>query len=268
MLGTLVLAASLSLAPHQGGQLKLTNPHATYGYLGPTRSDDKVLPGDFYWVAFDIEGLSVKEDGTVQYSMGMELLNAQGKTEFKKDPQDLESNNSLGGDRMPGVMNAEIGTDTAPGKYTMKVTVTDRRAKKTETLAREFEVLPKDFGLVRLQLTTVANNPEPVPPVAVAGQSILLNCFAINFNRDKTSEQPNVGVQITILDDKGNKTLAKPFSDEVTKDVPKSMIAIPISLPLHLNRSGKYTVVVEATDRLGKKDPVKLSFPLQVLEQR
>ena len=267
MLGTLVLAASLSLAPHQGGQLKLTNPHATYGFLGPTRPDDKVLPGDFYFVAFDIEGLDVRDDGTVQYSMGMELLNSKGESQFKKDPQDLESNNSLGGTKMPGVMTAEIGTDTAAGKYTMKVTVTDRRAKKTETLTRDFDVLPKDFGLVRLQLTAVSNNPEPVPNVAVVGQSVLLNCFALNFARDKSTDQPNVAVQITILDEAGKPTLAKPFSD-VSKDVPKNMIAIPISLPLHLNRAGKYTVVVEATDKLGKKDPAKLSIPLTVVEQK
>jgi hypothetical protein len=267
MLGTLVLAA-LSLAPQQAGQLKLTNERATHGYLGPTRSDDKVLPGEKYYVAFDIEGLDQRDDGSVQYSMAMDVLNAQGKSEFSKEPQKLDATNSLGGSRMPGIMVTEIGTDTAPGKYTMKVTVKDERSNKTATLMRDFEVLPKEFGLVRLQLTTVSRNPEALPPVAVPGQPIMLNCAAINFARDKSTDQPDVAVQITILDDKGQKTLAKPSSDEVNKDFPKNGIAIPISLPLQLNRGGKFTVVIEATDRLGKKDPVKLSFPLQVLEQK
>jgi hypothetical protein len=146
--------------------------------------------------------------------------------------------------------------------------VKDERANKTAMLTREFEVLAKDFGLVRLQLTTVSRNPEALPPVAVPGQPIMLNCAAINFLRDKNTDQPDVSVQVTILDEQGKPTLAKPSSDAVDKDFPKNAIAIPISLPLQLNRGGKFTVVVEATDRLAKKPAAKLSFPLVVMEQK
>ena len=41
--------------------------------------------------------------------------------------------------------------------------------------------------------------------------------------------------------------------------------AIPISLPLQLNRPGKFTVELIATDRTNKKT-TKVTFPLQVVE--
>src|SRR5262249_34189696 len=147
MLGTLVLATAMSLAPNDAGQLKLANERVCYGYLGPTREDTKFLPGDIFFVAFDIDGLSVGDDGSVLYSMGMEVLNSKGGPEYKRDPVPLASNNTLGGKSMPAFMAAEIGTDTSPGKYTLKVTVNDRRANTTAELSREFEVLPAGFGL-------------------------------------------------------------------------------------------------------------------------
>jgi hypothetical protein len=266
MWATLALTMAVSLAPQQTAALKLTNDRATYGVLGATRTENKLLPGDIYFVTFDIENLSVSETGKVEYSMGMQLLNSQNKPEFTKDPQDLEATNSLGGNRMPGFAAAEVGTETAPGKYTLKVTVTDRRAKKTEVLTREFEVLPKSFGLVRVHMTYL-QAAIPAPPLAVAGQSILINCAAVNFKRNDDKKQPDIGLQITIVDEKGNPTLTKPFTDEVVKDVPEKTPAIPISLPLELNRPGKFTVKLQATDRITKKS-VEVSFPLEVRETK
>src|SRR5690242_18705476 len=100
MWATMALAAALAAAPHQAGDLKLTNVRATYGYLGAERKENKYVPGDICYITFDIENLDVREDGKVRYSMKMELLNPKGKVEFGKEPQELEATNSLGGNRM------------------------------------------------------------------------------------------------------------------------------------------------------------------------
>ena len=90
------LTTVMTLAPAQGIELK--NVRSTYGIMGETRKDDKLLPGDIFVVHFDIEGLKVKDNGTVLYSMGMELTKkGKAKPEFKRDPQDLEAELSLGG---------------------------------------------------------------------------------------------------------------------------------------------------------------------------
>jgi hypothetical protein len=271
MLGTLVLATALSLTPNQAGQLKLTNDRVTYGYLGPTREDAKLLAGDSFFVAFDIEGLSEAEDGTVLYSMGMDVLNSKGGKEFSKEPVALTSNNTLGGKRMPGFMASDIGADTAPGKYTLKVTVNDRRANTKAELSRDFEVLPPELGVVQLRLTTVAPEQQqlPVPPVGVVGQSILVNFGVMGFTRNKEKDgQPDVVVAVSIRDEQGNLTQSKPYSEEANKDVPKTLVGIPVGIPVHLNRAGKFTVEIEATDKLANKKAKKLSFSLQVLEQK
>ena len=168
MWATLAFVTALSLAPHQAGDLKLTNARATYGVLGIPRTDNKVIPGDIYCVTFDIENLDVAPDGGVLYSMGMELLNSKGKAEFAREPQELEAKNDLGGTSMPGFALAEVGTETPPGEYTMKVTFTDRSAKATQTLSRKFEVLKPQLGFVRIVLT---DGNQEVPPVAVPGQT-------------------------------------------------------------------------------------------------
>jgi hypothetical protein len=265
MWATLALAAALSLAPQQGGQLKLTNDRATYGLLGSTRTESKLLPGDSYFVSFDIENLDVGEDGSIMYSMQMELLNSKGKQEYGQEPQDLTAKNDLGGNRMPGFARADIGTDTAPGEYTLKLTVTDRRSKQKAELTRKFEVLPKEFGLVRVQLAYFGQAPVPAPPLAVAGQALVFNCGAVNFQREKEKDQPNFAYELVVLDEQGGPVLKKPFSDELTMNAPKTLQLIPISVPLQLNRAGKFTLKLTATDRLAKKT-ASVSLPIQVLE--
>jgi hypothetical protein len=270
MWSTLALMTALSLAPHQAaGQLKLANVRATYGVLGATRTDNKLLPGDAYFITYDIENLTVGDDGLVLYGMGMELLNSRGKAEYSKEPQDLTARNALGGNRLPGFAQAEIGTDTAPGEYTLNVTVIDRKSKQKATLTRKFEVLPKDFGLVRASLTYYNPTPLPAPPLAVAGQAFLFNSLIVGFARagkDKDKdEHPDVGVELVILDEQGNPTVKKPIADEAGKDVPKTALAIPVQVPLELNRPGKFTVKLTATDRLTKKTAT-VSMPIQVVE--
>src|SRR2546421_9872660 len=97
MLTTLALSMALSLAPGQGGTLKLTNDRATYGQLGATRPDFKFLPGDLFFFHFDIENLQMDKEGKVQYSISMSATDTNGKSIFKQDPRDMEMVNYLGG---------------------------------------------------------------------------------------------------------------------------------------------------------------------------
>src|SRR5713226_7158977 len=97
MLTTAVLIAALSLAPGQAGRLDLTNVRTTYGPLGISRSDTRLLPGDSFCISFDIEGITVDRGGKVLYSMTTVFTDSKGKTVFKQEPRDLEAINALGG---------------------------------------------------------------------------------------------------------------------------------------------------------------------------
>src|SRR6516162_7682230 len=114
-LALLVALTALSAPAQQPGSLSLKNPRLVHGMFGQERKDTKLLVGDIFWLAYDIEGLQTKEDGTVLYSIGMELTDNAGKAIFKQAAKELSAINSLGGGKKPAFAYLEIGTDTPPG---------------------------------------------------------------------------------------------------------------------------------------------------------
>jgi hypothetical protein len=270
MVSTLALVTLLSLAPGQSDQLQLTNAHATYGVMGPPRPNNQVLPGEVFWVTYDIENLAVDAGGEVRYSMGMELFNSKGKREYGKDPQELKAYNFLGGTTLPAFANTQVGTETPPGEYTLKVTVIDLGVKpnKTATLERKFEVLPKKFGIVNLHLTYDGDGRFPAPGTGVAGQTFFINFWTTGFERDKTKKQPDIVAELRILDDKDKPTLAKPLIGTLgNEEVPAKAQQVFMQYTLPLNRTGKFSVQLKVTDQVSKKT-TELSFPITVLDSK
>jgi hypothetical protein len=269
------VAVTTSTVPAQGGPLKLSNARATYGFLGAPRAENAVLPGDVYFITFDIENLTMKDDGEVTYKMGLELINDKNKVLFGEEPQEKKARNSLGGKSLPAFAATEVGTNTPPGKYTVKVTVIDPNVKGdrgTQTLETKFEVLPAGFGIVRLN-TVYLSAPVTAPPVLVPGQSILVNFSVVGFERAKGGDkQPGLGIQMRVVDDATNKpVLDKPIEDQVpAKDrkVPEDLNAIPISMPLDVNRTGKFTIELQVTDRVNTTaKPVTVKLPIHVVDK-
>lgn len=252
MWATLALAASLQLAPAQQNTLALKNPRPTYGMFGQVRKDTKVLTGDLFMLAYDIEGLQVKEDGQILYSIGMELTSKEGKAVFRQEPRDLQATNSLGGGTKPAFAYLEIGTDTPPGEYTIKLTVTDRTAKQTQSLSYKFEVVSGQLGFVQNSITLPGLH--PTPPLAVPGQEFWVNFALVGFALEETKKQPNVTVEMQVIDLETNKpTLAKPFTGgakEVTEEFKK---ILPMQFVLQLNRPGRFRIQLKATDQVSKQ---------------
>jgi len=265
---TLAFVTAMSLAPAQGGQLTLTNDRITYGgYVGATRPNNKFLPGDMFYLSFDIENVKVDNNGEVLYSMGMEVVDSKGKTIFGKKPEDLKAVNTLGGTRVPAVANVFCGFDQQPGEYTVKLTVKDRVAKTEKTIEKKFEIQKLEFGIVQPWLSFDRDGQILAPAVNVASQWVHVNFGIVGFDRDKTKKQPSVGVEMRVLDENGKPVLTKPFIGEAPKEVQADVKLLPMQLLLALNRPGKFTIELEATDRNSKKT-AKLVYPIQVLEAK
>src|SRR5262249_39692767 len=140
----IVMTAALASAPQQAGGLSVSNVRRTMGLLGAPHKDGdnpKLVPGDAFFVTFDIENLKVAEDGKVQYSIGMEWTNKEGKVLYAEEAQPLEIINSLGGTRVPGFVAAQTFPETPPGEYTLTAIITDRAANKEIKFSRKFEVV-------------------------------------------------------------------------------------------------------------------------------
>jgi len=263
---TLAMTAALAFAPAQG-ELTLTNVRPTHGLFGPTRKDAddlKLLPGDVIVLHFDIEGLKVAPDGKVQYSVGMEVTNNKdNKVLFRKEPEELEANNLLGTSRQPAFASVEIGTDTPPGEYTLTAIATDRAGKASKKISKKFQVLPKGFGLVRLQLS-YPNGPL-APRVGVPGQTLLVNLAAVGFERDKKTKEPSAVASMRVLEN-GKPTLEKDTTLSV-KELPQEQSVMPWTFALPLTRPGKFTVELKITDKLTDKTSTQ-SFDLNVIEMK
>jgi hypothetical protein len=261
---TIALIAALNLAPAQAGELTLSNLRSTYGMLGPQRASKKYIPGDLVVVSFDIDGIKADDSGKVLYSIGLEVTDPNGKLKFKRDPRELEANISLGGNTLPAYASVPVHMDDPPGQYTAKMTVTDLSTKASKSISGNFEVLPKAFGIANVSTTLDSEMHAPAPFLGT-GQSLWVNFHAIGFER--AGGQPNLSVEMKVLDENGKPTLKKPFTGEVNKDIPEKVIALPMQFLLELNRPGKFTVELNATDKVtGKK--ATLSFPITVMQSK
>lgn len=262
---TIALLATLGGTPAQG-DLALTHVRSTQGLLGPERSNETLAPGDILFVCFDIEGVRVDDEGKVRYSIAIEVSDSGGKVLFKQNPKDTEARTSLGGSSVPAYATVNVGLDTPAGDYEIKATVKDLASGQQKSLTRAFKVLPKDFALVRAMASvdTDANYPASI---FTCGQGVWMHCSAVGFGRGGADKQPNVVFEMRVLDDAGKPTFAKAVSNTVNKDIPAAKSALPMAFPLSLNRAGKFTIEVQATDQAsGKK--AKIAFPITVQAAR
>jgi len=273
MWATLTLMSALSLAPAaDAGDLQLTNARVTHGPLGPTRQAAKFLPGDVYFVSFDIEGLQYSKDGYARWSEKFKLYDPSGKLKHESLEQDYDLFAIQGGGRLAKHLHAEVDANDPPGEYTMQVFVTDRATKKKATLTRKYEVAEKAFGVVRLACSYVPPGPNgPVmlaPGLGSVGQVLFFNYGVTGFERDPKTKQPSLRLEINMRDEAGKPTLENAFAETVPgKDdsLPEKLALIPLYNTLALTKPGKYTVELKATDQVSKKTAT-VTYPLVVVD--
>ncbi|MSR51737.1 MAG: hypothetical protein EXS09_00415 [Gemmataceae bacterium] len=268
MLTTLTLIAAMSV-PGQATGLSLTNPRITYGELGSPRPDTKLLPGDIFFLSFDIDGIKVSESGRVKYGMAMEVADATGKSIFKQMPVDRDDFLPLGGTRLPARAFVSVGVDQPPGTYICKVTVTDMSVKEaivTKTLEQKFDVLPRGFGVVQVYTASDLEGKIPAPLVGVAGQAMFVHFAVIDFQRD-AAKQPNITIEMVVYDKDSKPTLLKPtlksIPDEADGKVDEKAVGVPMRFLVPLNREGGFLIELKATDNVSKKTS-KVYLPLRV----
>ena len=262
------LAVALISASGGAEQLTISNIRGTYGWLGSQRPDNKLLPGDVYVIQYDIDGLKTDNDGKVQYSMEMEVKDGKGKVMFQAAPRNHEVVLSLGGSRVQASTYVKAGFNQPAGEYTVTVSVVDKSSKAKQSFSRTIQVLPKDFGVVWPNTSADPGGAWPCAQMGVTGQYMNLNFGVVGFQRDAKTQQPSIKVEMQILDEKENPTLAKPFTGEVNNGLPAQENEIPMQFQIGLNRAGKFTIVLKATDRVANKVAKKITLPLTVYEQK
>jgi hypothetical protein len=262
MLASLLL--TLSLLPAQEGPLTIENARATYGFLGATRLPGTLHAGDIAFFAFDLQNIKLDNAGKASYSITVEVLDGQGKTYFKQGPTNATALSYLGGNTLPCSAQLEVPLNTPPGIYSLKVTVHDRAADKTVVLERKGKVLPADFGLIHVGTFADREAKVPKSPVGVVGESLYIGFAAVGFARDKKSGQPDLQLSLRVLDDKGKPTMAAPLGGRANQDIAEDLKILPMQFALTLNRVGRFTAELTATDQLNGKTS-RVTFPIRVV---
>jgi hypothetical protein len=263
MLTTAILLTTLSLAPGQSGQLGVSNVRTTYGPLGPTRPDNRILPGDLVCLSFDVRGFQPDSAGKVHYGVGLEVNDSKGEMVFKHEPSDMQVPAPAGSQPVPVCAKVDVGLASPSGKYDLKVTMVDRTAGTTASVTRSYEILPSEYGIVRINLTSDREGKQFTAAFS-PGRPGWINFTAVGFGRDKIGGQPHLSATMRVLDERGRSIFSKPFSGVLNQGVPAQVGAVPMQFQVVLAHPGRFTVELGTTDEItGRKTAV--TFPIQVV---
>lgn len=256
---SILALALVSLLPGWADALEIKNPRLTHGPLGATRTDTNFLPGDYLFMSFDIDGLTFDpKTGKASYQTVLELYDSKNKKIFSKDtPNEVSA--MLGGTRLPGDLHVIMGRDQAPGKYVIRLIVTDKLTKELKYFDYRFDLLPQSFGLVGVT----------APAIGFPGQHYLASFALVDMGLD-ANKKPNVEVVMKVLDEAGTTPLAKPIYTILPKDLPdeidlKKENFVPMQFPIYLNRPGRFVIEVDAVDKTNSKRS-KLRYTLNVID--
>jgi hypothetical protein len=262
MLATAIFLAAMTLAPGEAGQLSVGNVHTTYGPLGPTRSNNQILPGDQVCLCFDVTGLQTNAAGKIHYGVGLAATDSKGEMVFKHEPSDVEIPRPATGQAVPVCAKVDVGMASPPGKYDLKVTVMDRSAGTAASVTRSYDLLPLEFGIVRVSLTS---DPEKKGSTVVfsQGRPGWINFSVVGFGREKKQRQPRVTATMRVVDASGRSALPQPPSGTIRQGVPDQVGVIPMQFKLTLAQAGRFTVELKTTDEITGRTAT-VTFPIQV----
>jgi hypothetical protein len=265
MMTQLVFGMALLVGQGEGGELEVGKVRPTYGYLGAPRPRTGILPGDVAHFSFDIKNLKLDANGRAAYSIAIEIRDEKGQLFYEQKPYNSVAHNFFGGNSLPASAHLAVPLDAKPGNYDIKVTVADRNAKTSKAMQGKGRVLPADFGLIRVGTYADAEGRTPISPVGVVGSSLYLNFSAVGFGRDPKTKQPDIQVELRVLDDQGQTTFAKPLTGRVHEDVGEAVRIIPLGFGLTMNRVGNFAVELRARCGIcGKSATVRL--PVRILD--
>jgi hypothetical protein len=263
MCTTLALLLALQTTPAQNSALTLDGDHFTYGYHGADRKEDGFLPGDVVFLGFNIRNMTFDPSGKAAFTIAMEILDGSGMSQFKQAPRNQQAVDYLGGGMLQSVADVQIPLTTKPGEFTIRLTITDRSNKASKTLERKVKVLPADFGIVHLHTSQDREGKAAVAPVGSLGEPLYINFAVVGFQRDD-KKQPNIELTMRVLDEKGNPAGAQPQTGKADREVPESLQIIPLQFGLTLNRLGRFTVEMTASDKVSNKSS-RISIPIRVM---
>lgn len=237
-------------------ELKLVEVRPTYGRLGSTRPNTKVLPGEDLFVEFVVSGFDKGNDGRPEVSLSAELVDAQETVVARVPTARARVQLALGGDAFAGHVHFGLPLDFSPGKFMVRGNLTDIRSGEKAVVEQMFEVTPLDFGLVRLRLAGDAGGVTPIGGNLTVGQEVFVLARGVGFAR-KAKAIHVVGT-LTIRgqpgkDESGKPNAPVPITVAFEKEVDDDQNHLDYRWTINVNRPGKFIAQIEVRDEISGK---------------
>jgi hypothetical protein len=223
----------------------------TFGPLGPTRPDNRVLPGEEVCVEFSVPGIATDPDGRVDITLRGELVDEQGQTVQKLLPVPFKNSLALGGATFSGLISFDLPGEFPAGTYRVRAVVADRIAMKDLTVEHPIRVLTAGFGAVGLRFASDRKGTNPAGGHLTVGQQLFLVGRAVGFARK--DGHIHVAGSISLRDSSGNTTTPAPVTFAVDQKVTDDLTHVSFDFSLFANRPGTFTIAVELRDLIGQK---------------
>lgn len=260
--GRLALVAAVLLwTSSLRAELKLVEVRPTYGKLGSTRQSTKVLPGDDLHVEFVVSGVAKGPDGRADISLSAELLDSDGEAVARVPAASAKNFLALGGNTFTSHMHFSLPLKFPEGKYKVKGVLTDVLGGGEIVAEQEFEVLPMDFGVVRLRLASDAKGTSSLGGNLTVNQDVYVVARGVGFERK--GKRIHVVGNMIVKDSAGKPTTPAPISVGIDQEVDEDLEQLDFNWSMVVNRPGKFTVQIEMRDEISGKKSIH-ELPLVV----
>lgn len=251
--------------------LTIENMRPTFGSPGPERTGPaQVIPGDTYYLSFDLKGVKVDATGTGKVRLETEATDAAGNRVFRMDSGESVVVNALGGEGVHSNVRLELGLKTIPGKYKLKVIATDLGTKASATKETELEVIAPAFAIVRVS-SGVDQNLASTASVFGIGQALYVGFAVVGFQNDPATKHPKLRFEMKVKSNGAVVSTATQVGEvnaNQQQKVPADAQMIPGRFLLPLSKAGDYTLEVTATDLVNQKVAGPVSFNFQVVSPK
>lgn len=271
MLSAAVIAGCCVWIASSQNALTIENVRPTFGSPGPDRAGAlQVYPGDTLFISFALKGLQTNNQGQGKVRLVVEATDAAGTRVFRQDSGETSFLNALGGDSFHTNVRLDLGPKTTPGKYKVKVIATDLTSKANATKESDVEVLPPGFAIVKVTAGTDQNLTSSATVFGI-GQGLYVGFTVIGYQNEPATKHPKLRLEMKVKEAgavlPGASQIGEVNATQAEK-VPQGSSMVPGRFLLPLNKVGKYTVEVTATDLVTQKVAGPVSFTFDVVSPK
>jgi hypothetical protein len=256
---------ALGFAGPAFADLRIENVRATYGPNGPDRASLQTYPGDPFYFAYTVQGISIAKDG-IHLTTHLQIKDASGKIKLETTPKALTGFLGLGGTVWHGNSSIRFGDDYAPGEYTFVQIVTDETAQQTVSFERKLELQKAAFALINVQFTLDTDRKVPAPATLVTTQDLYIRLNIVGF--DRTAKKLDMLMLVEPFDESGKTLVSVPIQSSLaSQDANEVATATSVTLnaKIGLNRAGNYNLKIAVMDRVNLKN-LQLLVPIKVVD--